>query len=538
MGRFDTAAQADAFVDALPARTRTSLGPALAKRVDGAKLDPANAFAKELRKRLHLEYGEERPICWSLVRRGLVDRQLPPLWLALADGFGAYPSCASSADVLLLLSGVTDPGATEGGLICCLPHWSCALDRICFVGCGADLAPLKTFWQSTTGLLRTGLATVLARGGLLRREELDDDWASLLAVHYREYKKFGGGESTHDMPIIWPAHPDAVPLDWHPPHVTVVSLWDRQADSWSPAFEALLEAFTTRDAYARSLSTATPPKPRRPAPRRTGRAPAKLGTAPSYAEVVWVFGRRVRSSASAAERDAVAREMAEGAMDRKLAGDGRYGVFVLPIGGEGELCVGVILNGSPIVRDAPEMRENVFAKVHAAVGLEQELVHSGENTWQREVADLIDETMATDAGKSLRATHGIEDAALQGPFAIPADEDLGGVAWHLAARTPGSGGAVLWGTFLPNDGGSYEDDVVRTIRCRDADGTVVARLVGATVLRVNADRAVATLTGPLAGYSPELELWQRDLALRIERLTGKPRPCRAWLASGSSDGLP
>ena len=261
VARFDSREAADAFVDALPAVTHRSLGAALQKRVQNAKVAHGEAFLKELRKRLSLDHGEERAVGWALVRRGLVERQSPPLWRVLADHIGAYPDCASVDDVVLLLSGISDPGEDLGGTIRSFPHWSASLDEICFVICGADLAVLRELWRASTGRARIGLTGLLYRGGVLSAQELAEDsdandWAQLLGRHFRE--------TPRPSALIWPTHPAATSREWRPAWYRCVELWESEAGDWTAAFHDLIDGLSNRRAFAAAFSSvelATPAQP-------------------------------------------------------------------------------------------------------------------------------------------------------------------------------------------------------------------------------------------------------------------------------------
>lgn len=520
--RIDTRAQADELVRSLTKRARSGLFAALEAQRAAAKLDPHHAYVKELTKRLKLgpEYADLGAVAWALVGEGLVERQSAPLWSLLAEG----ASHGTLDDLGRLLDGVSAPGEEHSPPFWSsyLPDWSAALDLVSFGVCQGDLSPLVARHATASGPLRVGLGTVLVRAGIVRGRDTGDDWGRIFARYLHLFPDASpcvvasDAEGDH---VLWPGHARARDIASGRGRGLVVPREAGPALA-RPYVRELLTAFCDLDELRERLDAeALRPTPVRK-PRAKDRAPAQIASPPSYSEVVWVYGRRAREG-SPSSLVAAAREVAEGALDfgPGFPGAGLYGAFPVPVpphvdekalaAGTRDAILGTILNGSPIVRAEPEMREGLLATLHEVTPVAfrhlgshlgiQDVHESHETTWDSAFRRIVD------------------DAMPEGPP----------VAWHLVARE-GHAGALVYGCLLPGQGGGYDDDLVSTRLVRDETGSVVARLVGATIATVDATRPIATIEAELGRGDPE-----RQVEERIATLTGRARPCRLWLHRGS-----
>lgn len=517
--RIETRQQADELVRGLPKRTRTGLAAALEDRRASATRDPFDAYRKELVKRLKLglDFADLGAIAWALVGAGLVERQSEALWDLLASGVVH----GTLADLELLLDGVSAPGETSGTPFrsSYFPEWSAALDLVCFGICKDDLSPLVTRHAAARGPMRIGLGGLLVRAGLAGGRE---DWAGIFARYFHFFGDASPAVVATDAEgdhVLWPAHPDARAFPWAPGRRRVVPR-ESAAPLSRPYVRELVACFCDLGELRARLDdeALSPTAVRRPRPK--GRPPAALAAVPSYAELAWVYGRRVRDD-DPARIAGTAREVAEGALDfgPQFPGAGLYGAFEIPLshtdekslaGGANDAVVGTILNGSPIVRSEPEMREGILATLHEVTAVQwkhlgdhlgiQDVHTSHETTWDEAFRAILDDAMP----------------------------DRSPVAWHLVARK-GRTGALVYGCLLPGTGDSYEDDLVSTRLVRDETGSIVARLVGASLATVDAETPVATLEGPVGD-----ELGRRVVE-RITALTGRARPCQTYLHRGPGE---
>lgn len=262
---------------------------------------------------------------------------------------------------------------------------------------------------------------------------------------------------------------------------------------------------------------------------------------PTYSQVAWLYGRRLRTSAGVDRHELhaeVAREIAQRAQARALAPADLHGLTPSPLGAPTELVLGAILNGAPVVRDTPEMREGVLAREHRAVAARFSLTGRAmgssdedltvESDWGTELGALLDEVEASEIGRQLMA----ERVPVQIELAsdIPLWDDVtelppSGLAWHLVARLPGAGGALMYGALLPSAGDSYGDDLVETVSLTSSADDLTVRVVGAPVLLVDAARPLATLPAQPS------KVWENQVLRRIETMTGRFRPCNYWLVA-------
>ena len=197
---------------------------------------------------------------------------------------------------------------------------------------------------------------------------------------------------------------------------------------------------------------------------------------PAYAEVAWLYGRRLLTTASSEVAVSVAHEIAQRAQARGLSPANLHGTTQAPLGSPTELVLGAIPNGAPIVRDTPEMREGILSREHRVVAARYALSGkvtsasdedlSVESEWASEVGAILDEVEATPLGGRLEARRVqvtnelMRDIPLWDAIAaLP----LSGLAWHLVARVPGRGGMLMYGALLPNAGDGYADEVVETL---------------------------------------------------------------------------
>lgn len=275
------------------------------------------------------------------------------------------------------------------------------------------------------------------------------------------------------------------------------------------------------------------------ASRRKGKQAITPLRVPAYAQVAWLYGRRLRvpGRVDDALTGPVAQAIAQSAEARGLSPANLHGATPAPLGAPTELVVGAILNGAPIVRDAPEMRAQVFAREHRAVSAS--FSHSGkmmhsrdedlsvESTWEHELREILDE-LDTSALRELgaeRAPVSVElarDIPLwDGATKLPAS----GLGWHLVARMPGEGGSLVYGALLPNAGDGYGDDLVETVSLTSAADGVTVRIVGSPILQVDATRPIATLPAMVSA------VFEDEVSRRVEALTGKFRSCGYWLLS-------
>ena len=190
------------------------------------------------------------------------------------------------------------------------------------------------------------------------------------------------------------------------------------------------------------------------------------------------------------------------------------------------------------MRDTPEMREGILSREHRVVAarcaLSGKVTSSSdedlsvESEWESEVGAILDEVEATPLGRQLEAKRvPVTNQLLRD---IPLWDDggalpLSGLAWHLVARLPGSGGMLIYGALLPNAGDGYADDVVETLSLTSTADDVTVRN------RRSAHppgRRCASHRHAAGAAEPRLE---SDVHRRIEALTGKFRPCQLWLVA-------